>query len=142
MKTKQNFPIFLTTLVMMLALMGCTAKKTAFIHSTVVPAAEGYVRITQDKNNNYKIQLDIRNLAKSDKLEPSKATYVIWAVKGDEEPKNLGQLQSTENAVSHALKASFETVSPVKPDKIFITAEDDGNVQTPGDQLILSTGKL
>jgi hypothetical protein len=41
--------------------------------------------------------------------------------------------------MSNKLKASFETVSPVKPTKIFITAEDDPGVQYPGTQVVLTT---
>ena len=56
-------------------------------------------------------------------------------VTGQENAKNIGLLNS-----SNKLKASFETVSSSKPIKIFITAEDDENVQYPGEQIVLSTG--
>jgi hypothetical protein len=40
------------------------------------------------------------------------------------------------------MKASFETVSSIKPTKIFITAEVGGIVQYPDSQIVLTTDKL
>jgi hypothetical protein len=51
--------------------------------------------------------------------------------------KNIGRVNS-----SNKLKVSFETVSSFKPIKIFITAEDDEDVQYPGQQVVLSTDKF
>ncbi len=44
--------------------------------------------------------------------------------------------------MSNQLKASFETVSSFRPVKIFITAEDDANIQYPGNQMVLETDKF
>jgi hypothetical protein len=43
------------------------------------------------------------------------------------------------SGISKSLKASFQTVSSTKPNKIFITAEDDAAIQYPSAQIILST---
>lgn len=50
----------------------------------------------------------------------------------DASVKNIGQIKSDSKFLSSKLKASFETVTPFKPTKIFITAEDNANVQYPG----------
>jgi hypothetical protein len=42
--------------------------------------------------------------------------------------------------MSSKLTAYFETVSSVKPNKLFITAEDDANIQYPVSPIILTTG--
>jgi hypothetical protein len=128
-------------LVLFFGLYSCVSK-TPFLHSTIVPAADGYVTVNQDKNKNYQVKVDVRNLAEADKLDPARKTYVVWMEAGDRTAKNLGQMKSSTGMISKVLKASFQTVTPEKPRKIFITAEDDGDVQFPGAQVILSTGNL
>jgi hypothetical protein len=113
----------------------CTAK-IAFMTSSVVPAARGTVKVKKDRNHNYIIQVRIDNLAEVKRLQPSRQTYVVWMVSGQEVTKNIGQINSSSSMLSKNLRASFETVSSVKPYKIFITAEDDGNVQSPGMEVI------
>jgi hypothetical protein len=60
----------------------------------------------------------------------------------DHSAKNLGQMKTSTGMINKALKASLETVTPLKPHKIFVTAEDDADVQYPGAQVILTTGNL
>jgi len=56
--------------------------------------------------------------------------------------KNIGQIKSGSSMMSSKLKADFETATPFKPVKIFVTAEDDGNVEYPGMYTILSTSNF
>ena len=113
-----------------------------FTNSSVVPAAEGSVKLKKDKNNNYIVKINIANLAQANRLQPSKNTYVIWMVTNEGITKNIGQLKSSKSFLSKKLTASFETVSSFDPAKIFITAEYEANIQSPGDQVVLSTDKL
>ncbi len=124
--------------IIILALESC-ARKITFLTSTVVPAANGQVKVKKDKNNNYEIQIDIKNLAEPTKLQPSKRTYVVWMETDQRNTKNIGQINSSTGFLSSKLKASFQTVSSFKPSKIFITAEDDANIQYPNSQVVLST---
>jgi len=55
--------------------------------------------------------------------------------------KNIGQINSKMNMAKN-LKASFQSVSSTKPNKIFITAEDDGSVSSPTGQTVLSTNSF
>jgi hypothetical protein len=110
----------------------------AFLTSQVVPAARGSVKVKRDKNHNYVIQVHVENLAEVKRLDPSKQTYVVWMATDQERTKNIGQINSSSSLLSKSLKASFETVSSIKPVKIFITAEEDGSTQSPG-MLILTT---
>jgi len=117
-----------------------SAKKVKFLTSTVVPAARGYVKVTRDKNRNYDISISIFNLAEAYRLEPSKLTYIVWLVTSDEITMNMGKINSTTGFMTKKLKASFETVTSLKPVKIFITAEDDPSRQYPGKEIALTTG--
>lgn len=117
------------------------ARNFNFITSSVVPAARGNVKVTEDKNKNYVILVQIQNLTEVERLQPSKKTYIVWMVTDQEITKNIGQLNSSTSLFSKQLKATLKTVSSTKPIKIFITAEDDASVQYPGSQ-ILSTNRF
>jgi hypothetical protein len=105
----------------------------------VVPAARGDVKVKKDNNNNYRIQISLDDLAEPKRLEPSKSTYVVWMETANNVTKNIGQINSSTGFLSSKLKASFETVSSSKPTKIFLTAEDDASIQSPGTQVIITT---
>jgi len=121
---------------MIFAFSSC-AKKITFLTSSVVPAAEGQISVKNDKNNNYNIQMQITNLADIERLQPAKKSYVVWMETADNLPKNIGRISS-----SNKLKVSFETVSPMRPTKIFITAEDDEASQYPGSMVVLTTDRF
>jgi len=123
----------------MFATIYSCARKTTFLTSPVVPAARGSVKVKKDNNNNYNIKIKISGLAEAKRLEPAKQVYVVWLQSDENLTKNLGQINSNSGMLSKSLKASFETVTAFKPVKIYITAEDDSNVQYPGTHIILST---
>ncbi len=118
------------------------ARKVNFQTSSVVPAARGYVQVKKDNNNNNVIDLHLSGLAEVERLQPSKKTYVVWMLTDQDITKNIGQINSSTGILSKQLKASFKTVSTFIPIKIFITAEDDANIQYPGNQLVLSTDRF
>lgn len=129
-----------TLLLLLVAVIGLTScsRKVAFTSSTVVPGADGSVKVKKDDNGNHAIDIVIRNLADPQRLALPQNTYVVW-MESDNGLKNLGQLKSETGLLSKARKAEMETVTPYKPTRIYITAESDGNVQTPGNQVVLST---
>ena len=121
---------------MLFVFSSCT-KKITFLTSSVVPAAEGQVSVKNDKNNNYNIQMQITNLADIERLQPAKKSYVVWMETVDNSPKNIGRISS-----SNKLKVGFETVSTLRPTKIFITAEEDESSQYPGSMVVLTTDRF
>jgi hypothetical protein len=123
-------------MIMMMATFGACSKKVIFLPSSVVPAAEGHVKVKKDSNENYAISLYLSNLAEVDKMQPPKKTYVVWMETENGITRNIGQIISSKK-----LNASFETVSSFKPLRIFITAEDDENVNYHGD-VVLTTAKF
>ena len=118
------------------------SRKASFLTSTVVPAARGTVTVKRDNNENYTIKVQLSDLAEAARLDPPKATYVVWIVTDNETTKNIGQLTSSKGFMSKNLKGSLEALSSSKPDKIFITAEDNPSVQYPGQQVIMSTERF
>lgn len=134
-----------TSAFLIIALMfffSSCARKTTFLTSSVVPAARGSVKVKKDDNNNYVIKMKMTGLAEAKRLEPAKQVYVVWMESDDHAVKNLGQINSSSSLLSKTLKASFETVTPFKPVKIFITAEDQADVTYPDRQIVLSTSNF
>lgn len=115
------------------------SKKMTFGTSSVVPAAEGSVKIKSDKNKNNSIDLSVQNLADPERLSPAKKTYVVWMETANDGTKNIGSLNTSSGFFSGKLKGSLKTVTPFKPTGFFITAEDDATVQYAGGQVVLRT---
>jgi hypothetical protein len=126
-------------MVMMIIPFTSCAKKFTFINSTVVPGAEGYVKVKKDNNKNYIIKVEVSDLAKVERVQASKTTYVVWMETDEGNAENLGQLNSSRSFFSKQKTASLETVSSYKPIKIFITTEEGINTRYPGRQVVLTT---
>ncbi|MEI6141435.1 MAG: hypothetical protein WCP85_19345 [Mariniphaga sp.] len=139
-KTEKISTVILITFFLF-SLTAC-AKKVSFLTSSTVPAARGYVKINQDKNKNFDIQIRLSGLAEVQRLQPAKQGYVVWMISQENIAKNIGRLISSSGFFSKSLKASFETVSSLKPIKIFITAEEDINIQYPAGLNILTTNQF
>lgn len=144
MVVSSKYKIFITivfTIIILLIVIFLSSRssKVNFLHSTVVPAAEGYVKVKKDNNSNYDIKVSIENLAQPDRLQPAKNLYVVWMESEDNGIKNLGQVNSSSSLLSDKLKGSFETVSTNKPTRIFITGETEAGLMSPGNLVVLST---
>lgn len=126
-------------IIVVLSVSGCS-KKLTFQQSTVVPAAKGYVKINKDENKNYRIRLELSNLAEIKRLDPQKESYVVWMSSDNNTTTNLGRISSSGSLLSKRLTVSFETVTAIKPSLIFITAENESNTKYPAGKTILTTG--
>jgi hypothetical protein len=147
MKTKKlnnrvkNILIVIFILGMIVPITSC-AQKIKFMNSSVVPAAQGYVKVKTDNNKNHHIKIEIRDLADVERLNTSKVSYVAWMETDQGRTENIGQLNSSSGFMSKQMKASLETVSSFMPTKIFVTAEEFVNAQYPGDRVILTTDRF
>jgi hypothetical protein len=83
--------------------------------------------VGRDKNGNTKVELKVEHLAAPDNLTPPKAAYVVWFQERGTEPLNQGLLKPGGN-----LKATFQSVTPMKTFDVLITAESDPNTKSPG----------
>jgi hypothetical protein len=130
--------VSIATSILLLSFSSCS-NKIPFQISKVVPAAKGAVKVKQGKNDNYVIQIDLTDLAEPDRLQPPRSMYVVWMITENNTTKNIGQIKTSSNFLSSKLRSSFETISPLKPTKIFITAEDNATISYPMSEVILST---
>ncbi|MEP7232489.1 MAG: hypothetical protein ABI691_19665 [Ginsengibacter sp.] len=129
----------LTSVLLVMFTFSSCARKLSFQTSSVVPAAEGTVKIKKDKNKNYDIALNLKRLASPDRLNPPKDFYVVWMNSDNNAAKNIGQIKTSSSLLSSTLKSSLKTVSTTNPTGFFITAESDANVQYPGGEVALKT---
>lgn len=129
---KDAFKIF--TVLLMAVLVSACSQKITFPTSSVLPAADAVLKIDEDKAGNYELELEVENMAKADRLTPPRRTYVVWMNSANHGVMNLGSLR-----ISGKNKGSLTTVTPYKPTRVFITAEDTQSVISPSTQVVLST---
>jgi len=117
--------------IILLTLSCSTTKK--FPVSDVVPAANIKAKISTDDSSNTKVKITAIHLANPERLSPSKKLYVVWIITENDLLKNLGKIvQDNDSKISVTFNTPFE----IK--EIFITAENDGNVNKPGKTMITS----
>ena len=126
-------------ILFMAFVLGSCTPNMKFLTSSIVPAATGEVKVKKDKNENYAIDVNILNLAEPQKLTPAKDKYIVWMEDGKNPVKKLGQIDTSSGMLSKAMKASLSATSVAEPSKIFITAEDNAEVNYPTGQIILTT---
>ena len=127
-----------TAVLFIFILASCT-RKMSFGYSTIVPEAKGRAKISRDKNKNYIVNINVENLPEAKNLSMPRNTYVTWLEATGARTKNIGQINPSSSLFSKKMKGELRATATAKPYRIFITAEDDGNVQYPGPQMILST---
>ena len=133
MKTIQSTAI----LLLILATISACTPKMSFNTSSTVPSATGTISVKKDRNKNYVVNVNVRNLAEPKRLDPAKNTYLVWMESASEPVKKLGQIMPS----GRALEGKLTATATDNPKEIFITAEDDADVMNPGGQLILTTRK-
>lgn len=130
---------FRTLLVLLLAvvvLQACTPKMT-FVNSTIAPAATGKIAVKKDKNANYVVSVEVANLAPSKNLDPPKNTYLVWMESNDRTVRKLGQISPS----GRALEAKLTATAVANPDVVFVSAEDNAEVEYPAGPTVLTTRK-
>lgn len=130
--------LFTISLLLILMLSSCS-RKINFSNSTIVPAARGSVEVKKDRNNNYEIDIDVRHLAEPERLPEPRKVYIVWIESSENGIQNIGQLKTSTGLITETLRASMKAISPYKPTRVIITAEDQANIQSPGNYIVLNT---
>ena len=137
MNTIRKKLFIIATIIAIALIVSSCATKKKFLISPIVPAAEGTVKVKKDKNKNYQVRVSVDNLADPGRLQPPKRVYIVWMETDQENARRLGRMETSSGMFSSGLKASFETVTTLKPRKIFISAEDNADVHYPGSLVVL-----
>ncbi|MEP7237744.1 MAG: hypothetical protein ABI685_07765 [Ferruginibacter sp.] len=98
------------------------------------------MQIKRDANGNFVIQLVIVDLQPVKLMKPVKEGYIVWMMNESGVTSNIGTIEGANTWTTKKDKSRFEATSPVKPVKVFITAETDMKTAKPGTQVVWSTG--
>ena len=124
--------VFALLLVFGLAALGWGEDMKMKNVSTLQPAADAQLTHQKDDNGNTKIKIHTYHLAKPDALTPARESYVVWIEPNGQPPQNMGVIKVNGN-----LESEFQTRTPFKNFKVYITAEDGPKVTTPSGDHIL-----
>ena len=91
----------------------------SFQTSSVVPAAEGTVKVKKNKNKNYNIELSVIGLADPSRLDPPRKVYMVWMNTQENGIKEVGQLKTSSSLLSKTMKSSLKTSVPFQPTGFF-----------------------
>jgi len=116
----------------LLCTVAYAAKKYPMTAASMVPGARAEVAISKDKNGNTKLKMIVQHLANLENLTPRAAAYVVWLQERGGSSENQGQLKVDKN-----LKATFETVTPLKSFDVFVTAEQELRAKAPSGSEVL-----
>jgi len=116
----------------LLCIVAYAAKKYPMTAASIVPGARAEVAISKDDNGNTRLKMSVQHLANLENLTPRASAYVVWLRERDGNAQNQGQLKMDKN-----LKATFETVTPLKSFDVFVTAEQDSRATSPSGPEVL-----
>jgi hypothetical protein len=125
-------PIFLSWLLFW-GMGGSGSQKTPLMAGHDTPGARGTVSVKVGANMNTAVDLKVESLAQPDSLTPPANAYVVWIQPPGESPKNQGQIR-----VGVKENGELHTEVPYKRFKIFVTAEQNPQTQTPAGPQVLS----
>lgn len=129
----------LLVVIFLAACLASCSNSLNFVPSTVVPGAKGNVKVKTDRNKNYAIDVNVRDLADPSLLAEPKANYVVWMETQNNGTQNLGRLVMSHGLFSKSKKGSLTTVTPHVPIKFLITAEDRADAQYPSSETVLTS---
>jgi hypothetical protein len=108
-------------------------QKVPMVAGTQTPAAHGTVTVHNGSNNNAKVDLKVEGLAKPSSLTPPANAYVVWIQPPGQPAQNQGEVKVDKN-----LNGQLHTDTPYKRFKLFITAEQNAQVQSPTGPQVLT----
>lgn len=100
---------------------------------TATPGAQATITVKTSNNRNTELDVKARNLAGPSSLSPAENVYVVWIEPPGQPAQNEGQLR-----VGHNEQGELHTETPYKRFQVFITAEQNAQVQMPTGPRVLS----
>jgi hypothetical protein len=108
-------------------------RKVQMMAGTTTPGANATITIKTSNNRNTALDIKAQNLAAPSSLTPAENVYVVWIQPPGQNAQNAGQLRVNQNE-----QGELHTETAYKRFKVFITAEQNAQVQEPIGPSILS----
>lgn len=108
---------------------GCSGMQRDFEASQDLLTATGHVKVSDTGNNNHKLTIEMKHLAKPEKVQPGAKVFVLWAQPTEiagAPVQNLGAF-----TVDDDLKAAMEAITPHSKFDLFVTAESSREAMAP-----------
>ncbi len=118
------------------ALPSCKSS-ASFKQSSFLPNAQGFAKAEANKSGSYAVTVRVERLASPEFLTPPKKVYVVWIESKRRGVRNGGVLQIDSNKLG-----TLTTTAPFKPTRVYITAEDRGDVFMQEGPIVLRSGSL
>ncbi|MCZ6751280.1 MAG: hypothetical protein O7E51_05560 [Acidobacteria bacterium] len=124
---------------MVLCLLGAgCAKKIRFAPFPLRWPGEASARIELTYNRNNTIEVELSKVPLPSTLKDTFTRYVLWVATPDRQRVvNAGQLRVDENHT-----ADITTLTPLRSFILFITAETQGDVVSPGPDIVFETEEI
>ena len=123
--------LFLTFFTCFIAI-AVWAREDRLSNTGVVPAAEGKVTTSTDRNGNTEVQVEVKHLAAPQSLAPPHQTYLVWAQPRGQSAELLGVLR-----VNSDLEGSLKASTTYRTFDLLVTAEDQVKPDTPSSTVVL-----
>jgi hypothetical protein len=109
-----------------LVLSAC-AKRVPFTALPIVHSVTASAKVTLTFDRNNSLEVVLKNVPEPSALSSRLTRYVLWTSTADgQHITNIGQLRVDKN------KAGIKTLTPLRRFGLVITAEESGEVMTPG----------
>ncbi len=121
-----------------LGALSCAGSTENLKTSAKIPAAEGTVKTSSTKNNNTKLDVEVKHLAPPERVQEGASVYTAWVVPtmnpAESRPHNIGAILVGDN-----LAGKLSTEVPWSSFDFFITAEPAPGTQSPSGQQLMWT---
>lgn len=114
-------------------------KKIHFLPSSQLPGVKGFVIVKTDKAHHYSFKIRLSKLEEASAIRVPKVNYIVWLESNQKAVKKMGKLSTYVHYVSKNLNATFETLTEIKPFRIFITEETVSATRNRETSVILTT---
>jgi hypothetical protein len=99
-----------------------------------VPAAEGTVKATKDDNGNTDLVVNVKHLARPDKMASDATVYLVWIEAPGGHRESVGVLK-----LNSQLEGTLKTKTPQRKFVLTITPEANSQVQQPAHDPVFTT---
>jgi len=128
---------WLVTLLTIAVLTAGCAKRVQFRSFAAARSGAADARVELTYNRNDAITVKLANVPDPSELNDKFTRYVLWAATPDRQHIiNTGQLRVEQH------RAELRTLTPLRRFVLFITAEPNGDVMTPGPDVLFESKEI